>query len=70
MNNRQEQIESGKRMMEMVISQRKLDEAKKIEANKNAFRTAIKDPNSLTSDDIARLTPEQMKQFYENLKES
>jgi len=57
-------------MMEMVISQRKLDAEKKIQANKDSFRIAITDPNSLTSADIARLTPEQIKQFYENLKKN
>jgi len=69
MNNSQKQIESGKRMVEMVISQRKLDAEKKIQANKESFRIAITDPNSLTSADIARLTPEQIKQFYKRLSE-
>ena len=69
MDNRQKQIESGKRMMEAIASQRKSNAEKKIQDNKDSFRIAITDPNSLTSADIARLTPEQMKQFYAKLKE-
>jgi len=69
MNNRQEEIESGKRMQEAIDRNRKSEAEKKIEANKNAFRKAITDPNSLTSADIARLTPEQIKQFYKRLSE-
>jgi len=65
MNNRQEQIESGKRMMEMIAQQRKSEAEKKIWENKDSFRIAITDPNRLTSADIARLTPEQIKQFYQ-----
>ena len=57
-------------MMEAIASQRKSNAEKKIRENKESFRIAITDPNSLTSADIARLTPDQMKQFYSKLKES